>query len=118
MEKKLTKKQVYGMLLEIKEVATNPIFVEFIHHEIELIDKKSSKSTQTKIQVENESIMEEIKNALAEIGKPITITDLQKTNEKMAVYSNQKLSALFRKLVDSGEVEKTTDKKKSYFSLK
>ena len=35
----------------------------------------------------------------------------------MAEYSNQKLSALMKKLVESGRVAKTTDKKKSYFSI-
>ena len=35
----------------------------------------------------------------------------------MSVFSNQKLSALLKKLVDAGRVIKTVDKKKSYFSV-
>ena len=32
-------------------------------------------------------------------------------------YSNQKLSALVKQLVDNGEILKTVDKKKSYFEV-
>ena len=35
----------------------------------------------------------------------------------MAAYSNQKLSALLRMLVNAGRIVKTVDKKKSYFSV-
>jgi DNA-binding transcriptional regulator GbsR (MarR family) len=61
--------------------------------------------------------MAKIKTALAEVGKAVTITELQNASATMAEYSNQKLSALLKKLVDAGEVVKTTEKKKSYFSL-
>ena len=40
-----------------------------------------------------------------------------KADERMAEYSNQKLSALLKKLVEAGKVTKVVDKKKSYFSL-
>lgn len=118
MEKKLTKKEVFGMLLEVKEVASNEIFVEFINHELELLDRKASKSTQTKTQVENENIKYDIMVALQEIDKPMTITDIQKNNEIMATYSNQKLSALLNQLVKEEKVNKIVDKKKSYFTVK
>jgi len=35
----------------------------------------------------------------------------------MANYSNQKLSALLKQLVESNQVVKTVDKKKSYFTV-
>ena len=37
--------------------------------------------------------------------------------EELSALSNQKVSALVRQLVESGDVVKTTDKKKSIFSL-
>lgn len=117
MEKKLTKKEVFGMLLEVKEVASNEIFVDFINHELELLDRKSSKSTMSKTQLENEEIKKSIVIALTEIAKPVTITELQELNTEMSKYSNQKLSALLKKLVENKEVQKTIDKKKSYFSI-
>ena len=62
--------------------------------------------------------MTKIVNALQEIGEPVTISDLQKQNKEMSEYSNQKLSAMLKKLVDNEKtVIKTIDKKKSFFSL-
>ena len=55
--------------------------------------------------------------ALVTVAKPVTVTELQEANEDMANYSNQKLSALLRMLVNAGRIVKTIDKKKSYFSV-
>lgn len=115
MEKKLTKKEMFGKIMEV--CAENSEIVAFCEHEIELLSKKNSKSTPSKNQVENENIKVAIVEALQVIGKPVTISELQAQNEKMAGYSNQKLSALLKQLVDSQEVVKVTDKKKSYFSI-
>lgn len=112
---KMTKKEMFEM---IKGVCANDIrIVEFCEHEIELLNRKSSKSTQTKTQIENESIKGAIVNALTEIAKPVTITEMQELNTEMANYSNQKLSALLKQLVESNQVVKTIDKKKSYFTV-
>ena len=46
-----------------------------------------------------------------------TVSDIEKNSEELAEYSNQKLSALVKQLVDNGEVTKTVDKKKSYFEV-
>ena len=113
--KKMTKKEYFGVLLEM--VNGNEDLTNFITHEIELLDRKASKSGQTKTQKENETIMERIVEVLGEIGKPVTITELQSANVEMGEFSNQKLSALLKKLVDSNQVVKTVDKKKSYFSV-
>ena len=113
--KKMTKKEYFEILKGI--VADRQDLVDFIDHEIELLTRKASKSGQTKTQKENETIMERIVVALTEIGRPVTITELQNANEEMAEYSNQKLSALLKKLVDNNAIVKTVDKKKSYFSV-
>lgn len=115
MEKKVTKKEMFEM---IKKVCVDNVeIVEFCNHEIELLNRKSSKSTQTKTQIENENIKVAIVNALTEIAKPVTITEMQELNTEMANYSNQKLSALLKQLVKSNQVVKTVDKKKSYFTV-
>lgn len=115
--KKLTKREVFSKMLEVSEIASNDLFVEFINHELELLDRKSSKSTQTKTQIENEGIKNAIVESLERIGSPITITELQEKDSEMANYSNQKLSALLKQLVSENRVSKTVDKKKSYFSI-
>lgn len=43
---------------------------------------------------------------------------MQKSNAELAEYSNQKISAIIRKLVESAQVIKTVEKKKSYFSVR
>ena len=113
---KMTKREMFEM---IKGVCANDTrIVEFCEHEIELLNRKSSKSTQTKTQIENESIKSAIVNALTEIAKPVTITEMQELNTEMANYSNQKLSALLKQLVENDKkVVKTVDKKKSYFTV-
>lgn len=120
MEKKMTKKEWFAVLASVVEASAMENKTEalaFINHEVELLEKKSAKSGQTKTQKENVEVMEKIKSALGEVGKAVTITELQAASAEMAEYSNQKLSALLKKLVESGEVVKTTEKKKSYFSL-
>lgn len=115
MEKKLTKKEVFAIIRGIVE--DRPELVDFIDHEIELLERKNSKTTQTATQKENEGIKVIILEELANIPKPVTISELQTASAKLSVYSNQKLSALLKQLVDSQEVVKTSDKKKSYFTL-
>ena len=115
MEKKMTKKDYFKMIMEV--CADNSEIVNFCTREIELLEKKSSKSTLTKTQVENEKIKIEVVNALTEIAKPITITEMQELNENMSKYSNQKLSALLKALVNENKVVRTEEKKKAYFSI-
>ena len=117
MANKMTKKDYFNQLLAIKEVSANENLVGFINHEIELLAKKSGKSGQTKTQKENEVILKTIVECLATDRTPMTITELQGAYTELADFSNQKLSALMKKLVDNGTVTKTIDKKKSYFVL-
>lgn len=119
-EKKMTKKEMFAVvrgIVEASEQCTDEMLA-FIDHEVELLSRKSDNSKKTKSQIENEAVMAKILEALAEVGEPVTISDLQKTVPAMAEYSNQKLSSLLKKLVeDEKKVVKTIDKKKSYFSL-
>ena len=117
MEKKLTKKEVFSKMLEVEAIVSNEMFVDFINHELELLNRKSSKSTQTKTQIENENIKNTIVESLKKVAKAVTISELQELDSEMANYSNQKLSALLKKLVAEKRVVKTIDKKKSYFSI-
>lgn len=91
--------------------------IEFIDKELALLARKRSSSANTKAKAENAAIKENILAALTEIAKPVTITELQKANADLAEYSNQKLSALLRSMVEEGTVVKTTEKRRSYFSV-
>ena len=114
MANKKTKREFFGEIREI--VKENTELVEFIDHELELLDKKTS-AKSTKVNTEQVELMEKIVDALKEIGRSVTISELQKENAEMAEYSNQKLSAMLKKLVDNKRVTKMIDKKKSYFMV-
>lgn len=125
---KTTKKDNYNALLAlIAEVQpTNATqLTEFINHEIELIERKAAKASGTvsKTAQANEASMGRILVDLATLEVAVTISEFM---EKFGAdyisadgipFSNQKFSALFKKLLDNGKVEKSIVKKKSYFSL-
>ena len=113
--KKLTKKEKYGMVLDY--IKDNEMLVEFINNEINLLEKKASSSSKTKTQIENEAIKEKIVATLTEIAIPMTITDMQSNSTELAVYSNQKISALLTQLVNEKRVSRVVDKKKAYFMV-
>lgn len=122
MEKvrKVTKKERFEM---IKEIVLNACveneaeMIEFIDNEINLLNKKRASGAKTATQKENEVLVERLYEVLAEIGRPVTVSELQKENDEFRAMSNQKVSALMKKLSDAERVNKTVDKKKSYFSI-
>lgn len=119
MEKKLTKKEMFTnlyALVENSNADNKADLLGFIDHEVELLEKKSSKVTLTATQKANLEVLEVIKEVLAEKSNS-TVSELIK-DERLSAYTNQKISALLKKLIDGGEVVKSTDKKVSRFSLK
>ena len=116
MANKITKREVIGMMMNEEVVKANPTYVAYLENELALLDKKAQNKKATKTQEQNVGIKATILEVLATIGSG-TVTDIQNGNEELSALSNQKVSALVRQLVESGEVVKTIDKKKSIFSL-
>ena len=119
-EKKITKKDWFAAIREVVAESNMENVEEaltFIDHEVELLNNKSAKAGLTKTQKENVAVMELIKDALFEVAKPVTITELMFSSTELAKYTPQKISALVKLLKDKGEVIRTEDKKKAYFSL-
>ena len=120
MEKKVTKREKFEMLKAL--VKDNAMLVEFIDHEIELLDKKKSNGN-AKANEKMEKSVELVYNALAEMDRPCTVSELIKESglEELAnengIVSTQKVSAMLKKLKDSGRVVSYTDKKKTYFRV-
>lgn len=115
----MTKKDWFEVLAQVIEESTyedKEGAKAFIAHEVELLDRRTGKSSMTKTQKENVGICATIKEVLADLGKAVTISEMM-TDKRLSAYSNQKLSALVRQLVKSGEVTRTEDKKKAYFAL-
>lgn len=121
MNKKMTKKEMFAMIMETIEgieVGNKEEMLGFLTHEVELLNRKHSSNGESKTQKENKILMGQLKDALACLDKPVTISEFQNiSTHEVATLSNQKLSALLKKLVDAKEVVKTIEKKKSYFAL-
>lgn len=112
---KVTKRMRFEQIKAL--VGDNAELVAFIDHEIELLNKKNSRSGKpTKTQVENESIKNTIFETLQAMGKPATVTQLLATDELNGL-SNQKVSALLTQLRESGKVVRTVEKKVAYYSI-
>ena len=104
---RMTKKDYFNELRKVvltAGVENENELVDFIDKQVELLSKKSN--VKTKAQKENEVIVEKVYEALVRIAKPVTVSELQ-ADAEMAEYSNQKLSALLKKLVDTNRVVKT-----------
>ena len=112
----MTKREKFEMLANLTEVKSNPILMEFIEHEMELLAKKNtSEKKPTAVQVANEGLKQTIMEVLMDNGGLMTVTDIQKSCEELSELSNQKVTALIRQLKEDGKVEKIEDKRKSYF---
>ena len=112
--KKMTKKDYFFMLLNIADVQENEDLVNFINHEIELLNKKNSTEKKpTAKQIENSEICTAILEGM-EDGKLYTITDLIKTIPCCAELSNQRVSALVRQMLGAS-LERVEEKRKAYF---
>lgn len=115
---KMTKREMFAEIVALATANEREDIKAFCEHEIELLAKKAGKSTPTKAQKENVELVEKVYNALVIVGRPVTATELLAEMEPIeGVTSNQKLSALLKKLVDGNRVTKTVEKKKSYFSI-
>ena len=117
---KMTKRDYFNAILAVLATVEDTDvsgLTAFVNHEIELLENKRSTTKPTKTQTENLAVKETIVSVLKEIGKPVTITEMQKFSAELAEFSCQKLSALLKQLVENDKtVTKVTEKKKTYFS--
>ena len=113
-EKKITKREVINSMLANEVIASNDTYVAYLKNELALLDKKAQRKV-TKESDENVAYMNAIVEVLA--GGRMTISEMQKNSEVLGNLSNQKVSALAKKLIEQGSVNKVTEKGKSYFSL-
>ena len=110
----MTKKEMFALIATVN--ADNEEIVAFCEKEIALLENRKSSKSPTKTQKEKMAIKETIVEVLASAGVPVTVTELLKADERLASFSNQKVSALLRQLVSEGKVVKAIEGKKAYFS--
>ena len=122
MANKNTMTQVIALATAIEVLGDMTEYAEVV---AKLTDMKTTlenkRSTPSKADLaksaENDKTMNVIVNTLTEVGKPMTISEMQSASPELAELTNQKISALMRKLVDKGIVVRTVEKKKTYFSV-
>ena len=114
----MTKREMFVAIANVAEVAANAEMVDFLNHQIELLDnrKSSPRKGLTATQKANLGVKELIVNALAESGDKMTVGEIL-TCEGLGEYTSQKISALLRQLVLDGRVVKTMEGKKAYFGI-
>ena len=118
-EKKLTKKERINAMLTKYNLDKDD--VEFLLHEIELLDKKNSADRKpTKTQLENENTTAAIYDFLCDHPETAyTVTELNKACPVLAKMeaSTSKTTQLLKPLKVAGKIKNFTEKRKSYYQI-
>lgn len=97
--------------------------IDFVNHQIELLDSKKENKKQAKEQEENaaysdviyEQMAFERKYSVAELMKELPAVNDWNTSHETEL-SVQKLASLLKPLVDGGKVIKTTEKRRVFYT--
>ena len=117
--KKITKKDYFYILRNAypKDASNYSDVINFIDHEIDLLEKKNS---GTKKPTAQQTANLAVKNAILagmEKNRLYSISEIQKEIPNCADVTNQRISALLRQMIEDGLVVRTEDKRKAFFSL-
>ena len=116
MATKMTKKEMFNAIRAM--VIDNQEMVDFIDHEIELLNKKSSglrKPTET--QIENEGFKADIIRVLTDADTLLTITEICEACNFPETMSNQRVTHLLTALRKEKKVRREYVKRKAYFTI-
>ncbi len=116
-EIKMTNAKALAWVLEnVSDIPTD-VAEKITNIKTSIEKKNSAKSDKpTKAQLENATIKSAILDTMV-VGTLYTVTEMIKTFPALADMTNQKVSALVRQLVENGDLVRTEDKRKAYFSL-
>lgn len=117
MEKKMTKKEMFAMIMALDEVQANEEMVNFIQHEIDLLDKKSASKSKKSVEksTEDERLKDIIFSVLTSDG--MTSTEVWRSSTEFADLSGQKITYLLNAMVKDNKIGKKKDKKSTLFCL-
>ena len=114
---KTTQKEMFNAIIKALNGEdagfTTDELVEFVEGRIAVLDKKSA-SRKTKVNEGDEALKAEIMEILSS-GDRMTVSAIMSKSDAFAGLSNQKVSALLRKLIADGVVDKEKDKKSTVF---
>lgn len=114
----MTKREMFTAIANVAEVAANQEMVDFLNHEIELLNRKASSSRKpTKNQVENESYKALIIEYLTSADAPKSIKELQTDIPEISELTNQRVTHMLTDLVKAETLTKQYVKKTPYYSI-
>lgn len=105
------------MLTSIREaVSANTEMVEFLNHEIELLQRKAATPRKpTDTQIENAGLRKEIADFLFKTETPQTVKEITANVEGLEGLSNQRVTHLLTALRKAGTIKRTVVKKVPYY---
>ena len=119
-----TRKEMFTAVSDfLAEHDADVALIDFVNHQIELLDNKKENKKQAKEQEENaaysdaiyEQMAFERKYSVAELMKERPADNDWNANHETEL-SVQKLASLLKPLVDSGKVIKTTEKRRVFYT--
>ncbi len=124
---KMTKKEKFTKLLSVVELADimendRELLVDFINHEINLLNNKTVSKKATKTQEKMAELMEKIKDTLSVLtGEKMTVSEILKKDKWFYEndISSQAATSALKKLCESDSgIYNEKDKKKSLYFYK
>lgn len=117
MANKITKREVISTMLADEVIKSNEMYVQYLEHELELLNKKAQKKGKSDEELaEIARLKSLVVGALEKVGKG-TVSEIQKADEELAELSNQKVTSLLKALKEEGVVIRATEGRKTVFSL-
>ena len=119
-----TRKELFTSVSDfLAEHDADTALIDFVNHQIELLDNKKKSKKQSKEQEENatysnaiyEQMAFERKYSAAELMKELPAVSDWNANHETEL-SVQKLASLLKPLVDGGKVIKTTEKRRVFYT--
>lgn len=116
MANKITKREVINAMLVDENIKSNATYVDYLTHELELLNNKKANKKETAKQAENKTYKDLIVAYLTKNGKS-TISDMVHNIAEFDGFTPQKVSALLTQLCDAQIVVRVEEKRKPYYDI-
>lgn len=110
---KITKRDNFKALLALSEVKANPTLTAFVEHELELLDRKNSKTGEKKVNEKMETAKATVMAYLATVDK----ATVQEVKAVLDSENTQFPTSVLTALVKAGSAKREVIKGKSHYSL-
>lgn len=112
----MTKRENFLAIREL--VIDHQELVDFIDHEVELLDKKRTTPRKpTKTQLENMALAEDIMKTFKEVDGLITMKELQEVCNPLKDLTTQRITHILTGLIKEGKAKREIIKKVRYYGL-